>query len=172
MRLDYLKLALKHKYYVFRAGRKLGLGIWQLLTHDLSKLSLAEYTHYQRWFFENKDDPEGFAYAWLHHQNSNKHHWDYWIPRTSHRIGVQGGYDPQPMPMPEKYVREMVADWMGAGMAYTGKEDVQPWLNKNYDKMKLHPETESLLHKILREQGFYWPPRAKTGRSGRVAVGC
>lgn len=177
-KLDYLQLSLKHKYHVFRVGRKMGLGIWQLLIHDLSKFTPAEYPHYQRWFFENKDDPDGFAQAWLHHQNHNPHHWDYWIPRTSHRIGVQGGYDPQPMPMPEKYVREMVADWIAAGITYAGDPDPQPWLNKSYHKMRLHADTVELLSRILEEQGFYWPPTRIVATidgpvlAGRRSVGC
>lgn len=156
-KLRYFKLFLRHKYYVFKAGRRLGLGIWQLLIHDLSKLSLLEYPHYQRWFFENKNDPDGFAYAWLYHQNRNKHHWDYWIARTGHRIGVQGGYNPHPLPMPEKYVKEMIADWQAAGLCYAGTDNIQGWIDDNWHKMKFHEETEWLLDILLNELGYYWP---------------
>lgn len=159
MSLEYLKITIKHKYYVFKAGRKLRLGIWQLLIHDWTKFLPSEYPYYQRWFFGDNKNPDEFAPAWLHHQNMNKHHWDYWITRTIHRIGVQGHYEPTTLPMPEKYVREMVADWMGASLAYTGKTDIQEWLNKNYDRMKLHPKTESRIHRVLLENGNYWPPR-------------
>lgn len=153
----YLKLTLKHKWHVYRAGRRLGLGRWQLLVHDLSKLGCSEYMHYQRRFFGDGADPDGFALAWLHHQNHNPHHWDYWITRTPHKIGTQGGYAPSVLPMPRRYAREMVADWVGAGMAYTGKMDVQPWLNANWQKMELHPQTLVLVDEALKEFGCYWP---------------
>lgn len=157
MRLDYLKLTLKHKWYVLKAGLKLGVPLWQLLRHDTSKLGRTEYTHYQRWFFEDKNDPIRFAQAWLHHQNSNPHHWEYWISRTPHKIGAGGDYIPTPLPIPERYVREMVADWVGAGLAYTGKMDVQEWLNKNYHKMCLHQYSKLRIHFALKEFDCFWP---------------
>jgi hypothetical protein len=157
MKLDYLKSTLKHKWFVFKAGLKLKVPIWNLIIHDWSKLTLKEYKHYQRWFFENKDDPEGFAAAWLHHQNSQPHHWDYWITASQHSIGSQGDFNPSPLPMPEKYIREMVADWQGASLAYTGKCDIQPWLNDNYKKMCLHPKTILILDCILADAGYYFP---------------
>lgn len=50
-----------------------------------------------------------------------------------------------PLPMPEKYVREMVADWMGASKAYDGKWPKEKWLwwEKNREKVLsyCHPET-------------------------------
>jgi hypothetical protein len=36
------------------------------------------------------------------------------------------------LPMPEKFVREMVADWMGAGRAITGRWDVNDWYRPNF----------------------------------------
>ena len=59
--------------------------------------------------------------------------------------------------MPETYVREMVADWMGASMAYTGKPDIQEWLNQNHHKMLFHNETIPILRKVLGELDWKWP---------------
>jgi hypothetical protein len=54
--------------------------------------------------------------------------------------------------MPNKYAREMVADWIGAGMAL-GSPDTLAWYEKNKNKIRLHPITrmyvENLLNKIF-----------------------
>lgn len=51
--------------------------------------------------------------------------------------------------MPRIYVYEMVADWMGAGRAITGKWDCAAWYKKNRDKIQLHPDTRKLVEQIL-----------------------
>lgn len=58
---------------------------------------------------------------------------------------------PRALPMPEAYVREMVADWMGAGRAITGRWDVAEWYKKNRDNMVLHPDTRTRVEALLRE---------------------
>lgn len=47
---------------------------------------------------------------------------------------------PKALPMPDKYRREMVADWRGAGKAY-GNDDTKGWYMKNRANIILHPET-------------------------------
>ena len=146
--LQYAWLTVKHKYFVFLAGRDLGLGCWQLLIHDLSKFTAVELPAYGRSFFGDKGDPDGFARAWLHHQNVNPHHWEYWMPRTGH---VQSGpKPPAPLEMPEKYVREMIADWLGASRGYTGSWDMTDWLAKHLPRIEtnLHPTTARLVRKL------------------------
>lgn len=96
-----------------------------------------------------------FAHAWLHHQNTNKHHWEYWIPRTSHfntDPKMRGG---NPIPMPTLYMREMVGDWLGAGRAYTGVWDMEDWLSKNIGKIQLHDKTGDDLQDML--ESMYGP---------------
>jgi len=154
--LKYAWLTCKHKLFVFLAGRKLRVGIWQLLVHDLSKFGRHELFQYGRQFFGAKDRPTEFAAAWLHHQNTNPHHWEYWIPRTGHdRGGFPGG---QPLEMPEKYAREMVADWLGATRAYEGKWPAAgswKWYQVGFPKIVLHPSTRVLVDELMR-------PRSKT----------
>ena len=62
--------------------------------------------------------------------------------------------DVSPQPMPDHFVREMVADWMGAGRAYNG-EWPEPgewkWLRENRPRMILHPITEYRLDKVIME---------------------
>lgn len=157
--LEYFFLTIKHKWNVFKSGLKTKAPIWNLIVHDLSKFAPAEYPHYQKRFFGDKKNDEQFAAAWLHHQNHNPHHWDYWVGRSPHTIGRQGKFAPAPLPMPEKYVREMVADWMGASLTYVGHGNIQDWLNKNYDCMCLHKKTAEILKIVLEEQGFYLPEK-------------
>lgn len=143
--MNYFWLLIKHKWFVFLAGIRIGAPFWRLITHDLSKLSLSEYKYYQKQFFGGGD--KRFAQAWLHHQNHNDHHWEYWIPRS--RKG-------QPMKMSNGALLEMVADWLGASRSYEGfwpKVDSWPWWEKNMDKIMLniHPETQKELIKIMVE---------------------
>lgn len=151
--LRYIWLTLKHKRYVWVAGAWTGAPLWNLLIHDLSKFTPAEAPHYGRQFFGDKSDPLGFARAWNHHQKANPHHWEYWIPHSGHdRSGYLGG---TPLPMPERYVREMVADWFGASRAYEGRYPTSlqewPWLQQNFWKIDLHPETRTLALRVLQE---------------------
>lgn len=148
--IDYLKSLLLHKWYVFVAGRYVGVSIWQLLIHDLSKFSPAEFRTYGR-YSSTKEGRESveFAAAWLHHENHNPHHWGYYIPRS-------GKYANQPLPMPDRYIREMIADWMGAGRLYKGHWDIVDWLNENFPgfRDKLHSKTIVGIFLILDEIGI------------------
>lgn len=143
--MRYLLLTLKHKWFVFLAGQKLGVPLYLLILHDWSKFSWDELPHYQRQFFGDAADPLGFSYAWNHHQKANKHHWEYWIPITGHS---KGGYqDMSPLPMPEKYALEMIADFMGANRAYEGKwpGTTWPWWEKNRDKILSHCHRDTIV---------------------------
>lgn len=147
--MDYFWLTLKHKWYILIASRIVGkVSLWQALKHDMSKFSHVEYSGYQQRFFGNADNPEGFAKAWLHHENYNPHHWGYWIPRS-------GKYAGQPLPMPESYIREMLADWMGAGRAYGGSWDMSDWLSKNLSRIQVHSDTKMQIIQILADLGYH-----------------
>ena len=155
--LKYLWLTLRHKWFVFQAGLKVGAGLWDLITHDLSKLSLSELPAYGRQFYGPADDSDGFIEAWTYHQNRNKHHWEYWIPRTGHNRCNPPHPDGQPVVMPWRYVREMVADWLGASRAYDGRWpefNKWPWLVSKFRHMTLHPETRHRVRYVLAESGY------------------
>lgn len=154
--LQYLWLTLRHKLFVFRAGLRTGAPIWRLVVHDWSKFTPAEAPHYGRQFFGAKDDPDGFARAWLHHVHCNPHHWEHWIPITGHGRGDSG--DLVPLPMPEWAVREMVADWLGASRAYGGSWPLTffgwAWFCDNWYSIsrRLHPDTIKRVEMVMREQ--------------------
>ena len=151
--MNYFLITLKHKWYVFLAGLKLKVPFFLLILHDWTKLTCQELPHYQRQFYGKSNESLKFSYAWLHHQKNNKHHWEYWTPISGH---TRGGYkDLQPLPMPEKYVREMVADWLGASRAYEGKYPDSlgnwGWWMKNSSKViaHCHRDTVTSIYRIL-----------------------
>jgi len=54
------------------------------------------------------------------------------------------------LPMPEKYIRELIADWLGAGRAY-GNPDILDWYNKNKHNQVIHPETRQRIEELLND---------------------
>ncbi len=60
-----------------------------------------------------------------------------------------------PLEMPESYVREMIADWMGAGRAITGTWEAPDWYRRNAHLIHLHPATRKLVHRILLSEPPY-----------------
>ena len=149
-KLRYFWLTIQHKWYVFLAGRRLGVSLWQLIIHDWSKFTSVELPAYGAQFFGGGGG-EAFSCAWVHHQNHNPHHWEYWVTRSDHRIGVSGdANNATALEMPEKYAKEMVADWCGASRAYTGSWSIMKWVEKNVMKMNLHPDTHAyVLYLVL-----------------------
>lgn len=141
-----------HVKHVKTACDQLHVPLVQHDLHDASKWSIQEFPHYARQFHGDRGDPVGFARAWLHHQNHNPHHWEYWVTRSDPTKGGVNGC----IEMPEHYVREMIADWMGASMAYTGSWDMGGWLTSNLYRMKMHRATLDLVGQILQDDlGYY-----------------
>jgi hypothetical protein len=136
--LRYASYVVRHKYFVFRAGLKTGAPIWRLIIHDWSKLTPAEWGPYVRQFYDKENKiPGQFEKAWLHHIHKNPHHWNHWVlPGDSTHMDRE--HD-RVLRMPDKLVREMVADWMGAGRAITGQWDIVEWYRANSEKIQLHP---------------------------------
>ena len=144
--LKYLKYLARHKYFVFLAGRKTGAPLWRLVIHDWSKFTPAEWGPYVEFFYGPAHTPEmsaAFDRAWLHHIHKNAHHHQHWILRedTGNTVALE---------MPSIFVKEMLADWAGAGRAITGQWEVEYWYNKNKDRMVLHPSTRIAVEQLLR----------------------
>lgn len=150
----------EHISYVWQAGERLGVPKDQLLMHDQSKWSTAEFEPYARFHQGDKGDPEGYTRAWLHHLHSNPHHWQYWMfpafktSGATEKDGVclKNGA----VAMPQEFCLEMVSDWIGASLAYTGTWDMTEWLEKNLPKIvpNLHPKTLGTLTTILKDEGY------------------
>jgi hypothetical protein len=128
------------------------------LLHDWTKFTPVEWLPSVRAFYHSDGTPRqvrdttgaydptqlgsDFDRAWTHHQR-NPHHWQAWI-------AIGDGGILKPIPIPETYVREMVADWIGAGRA-TAKRDTRTWYNLNKDKMILHPSSRQMIEQLLIE---------------------
>ena len=147
--LKYLSYILKHKWFVFVAACKLGI-FWRGLIHDMSKFSRKEWIPYREYFYGDYPDTlkeekermeDAFDAAWLNHIHHNPHHWQYWILRED-----DGGT--KVLRMPIGYMKEMLADWIGAGKAL-GKPDTKGWYLANKDKIVLHDETRAWIEKEL-----------------------
>ena len=125
---------------------KFGCSPLSMLLHDLSKFYPRE--------FGNRRHP--LPYAWNHHANHNPHHCEYWHSRTGGR-GNGDFFNGQTLPMPEKYIKEMLADWFGASRAYEGfwppKKDWL-WFTISIDKMLMHPLTRWRTVLLLKGKGY------------------
>ena len=146
---DYRSSLQAHIFHVKQAADKiLGMIPELVANHDESKWGMDEFPYYARQFHGDKGDPDGFARAWLHHIHHNPHHWQHWIfpdgftPKGS---SVENGV----VEMPYRYTVEMVADWLGASMAYTNSWDMTDWLAANMSRITLHSRTAAFLRDIL-----------------------
>lgn len=162
--LAYAKYVARHKWFVFRGGLKTRAPLWRLVIHDWSKLTPSEWRPYVRQFYnpdgskrdarradggyDLAEQPYEFQRAWLGHQRRNKHHWQAWV-----LLGDNG--QRIPIEMPRRYVREMVADWIGAGRAIAGTWDPRPWYEKNAGLMVLHPATREAVATLLARCGTH-----------------
>lgn len=150
----YLDSLIKHITYVREAGQRLGVDIGNLEFHDESKFSDLEFLPYVERYHGGNPDPDRYVRAWLHHIHHNPHHWQHWIfpdgfmPEGS---SVERGV----VKMPEIYALEMVADWMGSSMAYTGSWDMNRWLLENMGRIRLHSETAEFVRGVLINFGYF-----------------
>jgi hypothetical protein len=143
-----------HKYLVAKGCFKVGL-YKQGLLHDMSKYSPCEFLvgakYYQGTRSPNNAEREdkGYSAAWLHHKGRNKHHYEYWIDYSIHEI--PGGMSP--VPMPDRYVAEMLMDRIAASKVYRGSEytDADPlkYYLKGADIVPIHPETKEKMNRML-----------------------
>lgn len=159
MYLKYLKSVLAHKYYVFRAGLKIGgIPIWRLLIHDWTKFGPTEFPRYADYHFGDFKDRKKWSEAWLHHANHNPHHHEYWVLRWFGEdqyfyqgVGVKVADWVVALEIPETYLREMVADWMGASKNYAGTWDCRGYILPRMDRMNIHPKSKARLLEIMSE---------------------
>ena len=147
--LKYARYIVLHKWFVFQAGLKVGVPLWRLVVHDWSKFLPSEWFPYARYFYDKRGEGDELAFnrGWLLHQNRNDHHWEFWL-----LIYDRGATEA--LEMSDAAVREMVADWAGAGRAITGKWQPGTWYLKNKDKMNLHPSARARVEWLLHEVEF------------------
>lgn len=94
-------------------------------------------------------EDKGYSAAWLHHKGRNKHHYEYWIDYSVHDI--PGGI--APVPMPDRYIAEMIMDRIAASKVYRGREytDADPlaYYLKGADNILIHEDTKEKLSRML-----------------------
>ena len=177
---QHFKTISTHKMWVMRYCFKIGL-YWQGLTHDLSKYSPTEFLvgmkYYQGDRSPNNAEREdnGMSKSWMHHKGRNKHHFEYWID-----YGINCDTIIKGVPMPRRYVAEMIMDRISASRVYLGDAytDQAPYqyLKKGIGHLWfVHPETLSQLtayEEAIRKKVFPMiPARPSIGEPREATAG-
>jgi len=150
--LKYLNYVIRHKWFVFIECCKLKMLVRGIL-HDWSKLLPSEWNAYTEYFYgkdnTQKEVKDDFDSAWLKHQNRNKHHWQYWILITDD--GKDWGGKTRCLDIPDNYIKEMVADWKGAGRALgkTNEDEAAGWYINRSDSILLSYNTRKRVNELL-----------------------
>lgn len=144
----YFKYICEHKWNVFIEHLKILQPI-SGITHDLSRFLPSEFIPYAKFFYSknrskdyktsDENDPD-FQKGWCYHQKRNKHHWNYWVSVTRKD-------EVTAIPMPPKYVMQMIADWRGMSRKFGG-ETIDYYL-KNRTTMILHRDTIEIINREL-----------------------
>jgi hypothetical protein len=162
--LRYLAYMLLHKWFVFLECKKQGI-IWRGIVHDLSKFRPSEWIPYCNYFYGNLPSRKDFTItewweyngltkeevkpmydkAWLYHQHRNPHHWQYWLLMKDNPDQQK----PIPLPMPDVFMKEMLADWRGAGKAIHDYDDTKDFYLKNREWMILHENVKDYIEMEL-----------------------
>ena len=140
----------KHRWLVMCGCFRVGL-YWQGLTHDLSKYTPTEFfagaKYYQGVRSPNAAEREdkGYSEAWMHHKGRNRHHYEYWTDMSMETLNYEA------VPMPRKYLVEMVMDRRAACMTYEGKNYTPGSALRYFDKSR----ERSLMHERTRRELSY-----------------
>lgn len=164
----YAIYVLRHKWFVFLACWRLGVPLWQAIVHDFSKFRPSEWFPYVNHFhgpqgdqnraasagkYHQPGNDEAFDRAWLRHIHRNQHHWQHYViieapvPDTILSNGAAMAMV-KILKITDRFTREMVADWHGAGRAQ-GFPDTRCWYERNKEKMALHPQTRARVEELL-----------------------
>lgn len=144
-----------HKWLVAKGCFRVGL-YRQGILHDLSKYSPTEFRVGAKYFqgtrSPNNAEREdiGCSTAWMHHKGRNKHHYEYWLDYSN---------DPEkqgcvvPVPMPDRYIAEMIMDRIAASKVYKGQDYTDSSPLEYYGNGKkhelIHPQTAEVLERML-----------------------
>lgn len=155
-----LESLLVHKWFVLQAGHLIGVSLWRLIVHDWSKFIPIDFFRYARYKYKDGVRDE-WAIGWLHHFHREAHHPEHWIilwhgdPDFYSEIGGRNiAKYVSILPMPEIYVRELVADMHATSRQVTGSWNISKWLNENGPKIHFHDETIVLINKVMQEIGY------------------
>ena len=149
---QHLKTITHHKRLVMQGCFRVGL-YWQGLAHDLSKYAPTEFWNGARYYQGTRSpnnaerEDKGYSEAWMHHKGRNSHHYEYWTDINR----ATGQYEP--LPVPRKYLVEMIMDRRAACMTYQGEnyrdDSALIYFERSLEKQRMHPQTQRELGYIL-----------------------
>lgn len=149
----HFKTITHHRFLVMVACFRVGL-IYQGLTHDLSKYSPTEFWEGVRYYQGNRSpnaaerEDKGYSEAWMHHKGRNRHHYEYWTDMNRQTKCYES------VPMPKRYLAEMVMDRIAACKTYEGKAytpaSALNYFLKSRERELMHPKTREELEILLR----------------------
>ena len=148
-----------HKLMVMKECFKIGL-YKQGLLHDMSKYGPAEFLQGCKYYQGTRSpngaerDEKGYSTAWMHHKGRNRHHYEYWTDLNKETRRYES------VPMPRKYLVEMVMDRRAASMIYKGKKYTPDapyqYFIRSAERDWMHAQTKQeldFLLTMLRDQG-------------------
>ena len=149
----HFKTITHHRFLVMAGCFRAGL-IRQGLTHDLSKYSPTEFWEGARYYQGNRSpnaaerEDKGYSEAWMHHKGRNRHHYEYWTDMNRQTRSYES------VPMPKRYLAEMVMDRIAACKTYEGKAytpaSALNYFLKSRERELMHPKTREELEVLLR----------------------
>ena len=149
----HFKTITHHRFLVMAGCFRVGL-IRQGLTHDLSKYSPTEFWEGARYYQGNRSpnaaerEDKGYSEAWMHHKGRNRHHYEYWTDMNRQTRSYES------VPMPKRYLAEMVMDRIAACKTYEGKAytpaSALNYFLKSRERELMHPKTREELEALLR----------------------
>jgi len=149
---QHLKTINHHKWLVMQGCFRVGL-YWQGLTHDLSKYAPVEFMAGARYYQGTRSpntaerEDKGYSESWMHHKGRNRHHCEYWTD-LNRETRVYA-----PIPMPRKYLAEMVMDRRAACMTYQGKDyrddSALRYYERGLERNFMHEQTNRELQFLL-----------------------
>ncbi len=141
-----------HRWIVRQGCFRVGL-YWQGLTHDLSKYGHTEFSVGAKYYQGNRSpnaaerEARGYSLAWMHHKGRNRHHYEYWSDMSP----VTKQYET--VPMPRKYLVEMVMDRRAACKVYEGEKytdgSALAYFEKSRERLLMNEQTRQELGYIL-----------------------
>ena len=123
--------------------------------HDWSKFGTTEFFTSAKYFQGDKTPigaekaERGYSIAWLNHKAKNKHHWEYWVDFRDGEILC--------CPIPEKYLREMACDMIGASKVYSKNYkpgDAHKYFMNNNHTWHMLPKNKKVLGEFLIKYEF------------------
>lgn len=149
---QHFKTITRHRNLVMLGCLRVGL-VWQGLTHDLSKYSPTEFLVGAKYYQGNRSpnaaerESKGYSEAWMHHKGRNRHHYEYWTDMSRETRQYA------PVPMPRKFLVEMVMDRRAACIVYQGEKytdgSALEYFATSRERHLMHPQTQKELEFLL-----------------------